>query len=314
MKGLTDQSGAQPADYLRQLYKSWSDRMIANPDYSIADLRSIFDEWHKPALEPMDVCYRSDSIGGVPVIWALPNGADPNSVALYYHGGGFAVGSADSHRKLAAHLAQRLGVTAAVVDYRRAPEAPFPAQIEDANAVHRALLEAGVHPGKLLSAGDSAGGNLAISSVLKLRQDGVPLPGAVITFSPWVDMEHLGATLDSNDATDVLVKRPILGAMSSMYLGDSTPPTDPLANPLKASFEAFPPLYINAGSHETLLDDSIRLAAIAQAAGVDVTFSVVDGMQHVFPCLAGRAPEADDELDRIARWYRQRTSTRDGSR
>ena len=292
------------SDFLRALYQSWSDRMAANPNLTIADLRSLFDEWHQPTSEAEGVSYRSDVLAGVEAIWALPQGADTKKVILYTHGGGFAVGSAASHRKLAGHLAKHLGVTAVAIDYRRAPEHPFPAQIEDATAVYKDLVARGFKPADITTSGDSAGGNLAISTVLKLRQDGLPLPGAVIAFSPWLDMEHVGKTLETNAATDALVSKAILEGMSGMFLGEKASRSDPLTNPLKADFKGFPRLYINAGSVETLLDNAQDLARIAQAAGVPVTLSVVEGMQHVFPCLAGRAPEADAELRRIAQWFK----------
>lgn len=292
------------ADFLRALYQTWSERMAANPEMTIADLRSLFDEWHQPTLEPEGVTYKSETVAGVEALWALPVGADTRKVILYTHGGGFAVGSAASHRKLAGHLAKHLGVTALVLDYRRAPEHPFPAQIEDATAVYRELLARGFKAHDITTSGDSAGGNLAIATVLKLRDDGVALPGAVIAFSPWLDMEHVGKTLQTNDATDALVKKPVLEAMSGMFLGEKGSRTNPLANPLKASYKGFPRLYLNAGSQETLLDNATDLAGIAKAAGVNVTLSVVDGMQHVFPFLAGRAVEADDELHRIAKWFK----------
>ena len=292
-----------PSDLLRALYQSWSDRMAANPNLTIADLRSLFDEWHHPTLEPEGVTYQSETLAGVEAIWALPTSADAKKVILYTHGGGFAVGSAASHRKLAGHLAKHLGVTAVVIDYRRAPEHPYPAQIQDSTAVYKELLARGFNAQDIVTSGDSAGGNLALSTVLKLRELGMALPGAVIVFSPWLDMEHVGKTLDTNAATDALVSKAILQAMSGMFLGETGSRTDPLVNPLKADYRGFPRLYINAGSAETLLDNAQDLAAIAKAAGVDVTLSVVDGMQHVFPFLAGRAPEADDELRRIARWF-----------
>jgi acetyl esterase/lipase len=292
------------ADFLRALYQGWSDRMVANPAMTIADLRGLFDEWHQPTLEPEGVTYKSDTVAGVEAIWALPVDADTRKVILYTHGGGFAVGSAASHRKLAGHLAKHLGVTAVVLDYRRAPEHPFPAQIEDATAVYRELLARGFKAQDITTSGDSAGGNLAISTVLKLRDDGEALPGAVIAFSPWLDMEHVGKTLQTNAATDALVSKAVLEAMSGMFLGEKGSRTNPLANPLKASYTGFPRLYINAGSLETLLDNASDLAGIAKAAGVDVTLSVVDGMQHVFPFLAGRAAEADDEMRRIAQWFK----------
>ncbi|OGB13547.1 MAG: esterase [Burkholderiales bacterium RIFCSPLOWO2_12_67_14] len=292
------------ADFLRALYQGWSDRMAANPAMTIADLRGLFDEWHQPTLEPEGVTYKSDTVAGVEAIWALPVDADTQKVILYTHGGGFAVGSAASHRKLAGHLAKHLGVTAVVLDYRRAPEHPFPAQIEDATAVYRELLARGFKAQDITTCGDSAGGNLAISTVLKLRDAGVALPGAVIAFSPWLDMEHVGKTLQINAATDALVSKAVLEAMSGMFLGEKGSRTNPLANPLKANYTGFPRLYINAGSLETLLDNATDLAEIAKAAGVNVTLSVVDGMQHVFPFLAGRAVEADDEMRRIAKWFK----------
>lgn len=292
------------AGFLRALYQTWSERMAANPALTIADLRGLFDEWQQPTREPEGVTYKSETVAGVEALWALPLDADPQKVILYTHGGGFAVGSAASHRKLAGHLAKHLGVTALVLDYRRAPEHPFPAQLEDATAVYRELLARDFKAHNITTSGDSAGGNLAIATVLKLRDDGVALPGAVIAFSPWLDMEHVGKTLQTNAATDALVSKAVLEAMSGMFLGEQGSRTNPLANPLKANYTGFPRLYLNAGSQETLLDNATDLAGIAKAAGVDVTLSVVDGMQHVFPFLAGRAVEADDELRRIAKWFK----------
>ncbi len=292
------------ADFLRALYQSWSDRMTANPNLTIADLRSLFDEWHQPTLEPEGVIYKSDVVAGVESTWALPVDADPTKVILYTHGGGFAVGSAASHRKFAGHLAKQLGVTAVVIDYRRAPEHPFPAQLEDATAVYRELLARGFKAHDIIASGDSAGGNLAIATVLKLRDAAIALPGAVIAFSPWLDMEHVGQTLERNRSTDALVSKAILEGMSGMFLGQTGSRINPLANPLKASYRGFPRLYVAAGSAETLLDNATDLARLAEADGVDVTLSVVEGMQHVFPMLAGRAREADDELGRIARWFK----------
>jgi monoterpene epsilon-lactone hydrolase len=243
---------SKEADALRVLYQSWTDQMVANPNLTVLNLRSMFDEWGQPALEPENVSYKSDHVGGVEAIWALPAGADTSRVIVYTHGGGFAVGSADSHRKMAGHLAKALGVTSVVLHYRRAPEHPFPAQIEDAVAAYKALLAQGFEPKNILTAGDSAGGNLAIASVLKCRDLGLPLPGAVIAYSPWLDMALRGATLQTNAATDALVSRGILEAMAGMFLGGQTDPLDKLANPLENDFTGFPPLYITCGGAETL--------------------------------------------------------------
>ncbi len=293
------------SDALRALYADWSDVIATTPGLTMRLFRSIFDEWHQATREPEDVTYREETVGGVPGIWALPTGADTSQVLLYTHGGGFAVGSASSHRKLAAHVAKALGVTSFVLDYRRAPEHPHPAQVEDGVAAFTALTERGIAPADITTIGDSAGGNLAVAIALALREQGKPLPGRVIVFSPWLDMENLGETLVTNAATDALVTVPLLEGMIAGVLAEGAiDPRTPLANPLYADFTGFPKLYVNAGSVESLADNATRLAEKAEAAGVDVTLSVAEGMQHVFPFLAGNAPEADNEIAAIAKWYR----------
>ncbi|WP_347784232.1 alpha/beta hydrolase [Pseudomonas kurunegalensis] len=205
---------------------------------------------------------------------------------------------------MAGHLARSLNVQALILHYRLAPEHPFPAQIEDVVSAYKALLEQGYKADNLITAGDSAGGNLAIASVLKLRDLNLPMPRAVIAHSPWLDMALRGATLESNKLTDALVRKPILEGMVSMLLGDKTDPLNPLANPLESDLKGFPPLYIAVGGDETLLSDSQALHAKAKCRGVKSVLSVVPGMQHVFLALSGRAPEAEEELRRIADWHR----------
>ena len=295
-------------DFLKSLYTNLSERMAANPNMSVPDLRALFLEWEAATLEPEDVCYASGRVGGIDGIWVYPANGDRKRVLLYTHGGGFVVGAATTHRKVAGHVAKALGITAFVADYRLAPEHPFPAQVEDAVAVFCGLLASGIKANDIATIGDSAGGNLAVATVLQLRQLGEQTPGCVIAFSPWTDMEMTGQTLETNAATDALVQKPVLEGMRAMFLGENTAANDPIASPLLSDYEDFPPLYINAGSVETLLDDSVRLHEKATAQGVDSTLSVVEGMQHVFPFLAGRDAAADDEINRIADWYRQRQS------
>jgi acetyl esterase/lipase len=294
---------SQATERLRDLYADWSTIIATTPDLTMRLFRSIFDEWHQPTREPEGVTYKEDVIGGVPGIWAFPAGADRTKVLLYTHGGGFAVGSASSHRKLAGHVAKAVGVVTFVLDYRRAPEHPHPAQVEDGVAAFKALVASGIHPQDITTIGDSAGGNLAVAIPLALKQQGEPLPGQVIAFSPWLDMENKGETLVTNDATDALITAPLLEGMIAGVLGDSVSPQDPLANPLYADFTGFPRLYITAGSVESLLDNATRLNALAEAAGVDVTLSIGEGQQHVYPFLAGNSEVADAELTRIAGWY-----------
>lgn len=289
---------------LRDLYLDWSE-IMATSDLNMRLFRSIFDEWHQPTVEPENVTYKEEIIGGVPGIWALPQGADSSKVLLYTHGGGFAVGSASSHRKLAGHIAKAAGMTAFVLDYRLAPENPHPAQVEDGVAAFKGLVERGIKPADITTIGDSAGGNLAISIPLSLREHGLPMPGHVVVFSPWLDMENSGATLVSNDATDALITVPLLeGMIAGRLSGASNDPKDPIANPLYADFTGFPPLYITAGSVESLVDNATRLNDLATKAGVDVTLHISEGQQHVYPMLAGRDDAVDAELKTIGAWLR----------
>jgi acetyl esterase/lipase len=294
----------RPSDLLGEIYAQWAAEMNAHPNMSIELLRIIFDDWQRATAEPEDVTYRHTCIGGVGGIQVTPLGSDTTRILLLTHGGGFALGSSASHRKLAGHLAKACGVPAFVPDFRLAPEHPHPAAIEDCLAVIDALLDQGYPIEAITPVGDSAGANLAISVVLRLKAEGRPLPAQVITMSPWLNMENNGATLESNDATDFLITREGLQANIDRYLGGTTDPTDPSVNPLYADLTGFPRLYICAGDIESLFDDAVRLNALAERHGVDVTFSIGKGQQHVYPFLAGREPRADEEVAAIARWYR----------
>jgi len=294
----------RPTDLLGEIYAQWATEMGNYPTMSTSLLRIIFDDWQRATAEPEDVTYRHTSIGGVPGILVRPLDADPKQIQILLHGGGFALGSSTSHRKLAGHIAKACGSLAFVADFRLAPEHPFPAQIEDGIAVYRGLLESGYGPGDITPIGDSAGANLAIAMTLQLMRAGGPVPSQVITISPWLNMENTGTTIETNNDTDFLIAREGLQANIDRYLGGVTSPTEPLANPLYADFTGFPRLYICAGDVESLFEDSVRLHERAEQAGVDVTFSIGEGMQHVYPFLAGRHPRADQEIAAIAHWYR----------
>ena len=278
-------------------------RVAANPEMDLDSLRLLLEDLQSLTSEPTEVTYEEVQAGGRPAIWARPTGGATDRVILYTHGGGFVTNSAASHRKLAGHLAKRAGVAALVIDYRRAPEHPFPAQIEDAIKAHQWLREQGFKPEHTAVAGDSAGGNLAITSVLKMRDLGMALPAAVIGFSPWLDMESTAATFESNAATDVFISRGMAQLMAGMYLGKASP-TDPLANPLHASLKGFPPVFVVAGDVEVLQDDARRFAEKAAASGVDAVVSYGAGQQHVYQYMAGRSQEADASLAAAAAWVR----------
>jgi acetyl esterase/lipase len=292
-----------PQDLLGEIYAQWAVEMAAHPDMSEQLLRIVFDDWQRATAEPTGVTYEHTEIGGVPGILVTPLEADASRMLLFMHGGGFALGSSASHRKLAGHLAKACGTHAFVADFRLAPEHPYPAAVEDGLAIIDALVERGLKVADITPTGDSAGGNLAISIVLKLIEAGRELPTSVITISPWLNMENTGATIETNDATDFLIAREGLQANIDRYLSGGADPTDPFVNPLYADLTGFPRLYINAGSVESLFDDSVQLHALAEKCGVDVTFTVGENQQHVFPFLAGRHPVADEEIARIAAWH-----------
>lgn len=294
------------SDYLRALYQSWSDRIAANPEMGMEAMRDIFEEWHLPTREPEGVSYAEVDIDGVPAVWCLPEGASADQVLLYSHGGGGVVGSMHTHRKLAGHLARAAGTRALVLDYRLAPENPCPAGVDDCVTAYRWLLAQGFEAPHIATAGDSAGANLAISAVLKLRDAGDALPGAIVALSPYLDMELSGAAMEENAETEALVSRPLMEAMVESYLCGLTSVTDPSANPLHADLTGLPPLYIAAGDAEMLRDDGTRFAALAEKAGVEVLLEVEPEMQHVFQFMAGRAPEADAAVARIGAWVRPR--------
>jgi acetyl esterase/lipase len=246
--------------------------------------------------------------GGAPALRVgRPDRADA-PVVLHLHGGGYVMGSADQSAPLARRLADSVGGWALVPDYRLAPEHPFPAQLEDGMTVYRWLLDQGIPAARIATAGDSAGGNLATTIALKAHADGIPAPGGVVAFSPWYDMEHKGKTLATNAATDELVQLPILRNMSAMFLGDQGSPADPLANPLHADLASLPPIYLTVSDHEALQDDSERLADKARNAGVDVTFRIEPGQQHVHTFMAGRSPEADAVIAEAGAWLRKTLS------
>ena len=293
----------QPTDLLGQIYAEWTEEFVANPEMSLQLMRWVFEDWQRATTEPEGVTYASTSIGGVPGVLVTPLDADPEQMLLLFHGGGFALGSSASHRKLAGHLAKACGATAFVLDFRLAPEHPFPAQIDDGLAVFRALVEQGFSPAQLTPVGDSAGASLAIATVLSLRDAGEELPARVVTISPWLDMENSGVTIETNDDTDFLIAREGLQGNIDRYLSGGTSPKDPLANPLYADLTGFPRLYIAASDAESLFHDAQRLDAQARAAGVDVTFDIGRGMQHVYPLQAGNLAEADHAVAAIAAWY-----------
>jgi monoterpene epsilon-lactone hydrolase len=291
------------AQAITDLYSGWLEMMGQNPEMSLEEMRDMFDHWGDITGEPGGVDYNEVDAGGVPTMWASPKDCAEDRVVLCLHGGGYSCGSMYTHRKVFGHIAKAVGAKALIVDYRRAPENPHPAQVEDAVTVYEWLLDQGYQPDHIATTGDSAGGALCTSVMVGIRDKGLPLPAAAMPMSPWYDPEGTGETMQTNAATDALVNEHILGAMAGMFLGDASP-KDPLANLLEADLGGLPPIYIQVGSHEALLDDSLRFEKLAAASGVDVKVDVYPEMQHVFQFMAGRAPEADDAINDMATWLK----------
>jgi acetyl esterase/lipase len=277
--------------------------MAANPGLDIVSRRAILDEMHELATEPADVTYQEISAAGQRALWVNPIGAAADRAILFLHGGGFIAGSINCHRKMAAHLAKATGCRALLPAYRLAPENPFPAQLDDAFGMYRWLLEQGFDPSHIATAGDSAGGNLAMSVCLRTRAADLPFPAAIVGISPWLDMEVNGWSLDTNAKRSAVGSRESYRQIVAMLL-EGHDPTDPFANPLYADLTGFPPIYLSAGSEEALLDNPERLAESAKKAHVDVTLKIAEGMQHVYEFMAGRAPEADEAIADMATWLR----------
>jgi monoterpene epsilon-lactone hydrolase len=268
--------------------------------------------WGDLTAEPRDVDYSATDAGGVPAMWVVPQGCVEDRVLLCMHGGGFVSGSISTHRKMFGQLARAAGVRALIFDYRLAPAHIHPVQVDEATTVYRWLLDQDVRADRVAFTGDSAGGGLAITAQLRARQHGLPLPAAAMPFSPWVDMEVTGHSYDTNQARDPFFHREVVRQLAATFLGASGDPRDPLANPLYADLSGLGPIYIQVGADETLLDDARRLHEHARRAGVEARLDVFPDMLHTFQMAAGRAPEADDAILRMADWVRPRLGLRDG--
>ncbi len=271
---------------------------------SRAEQRAAAEQVGDSTSEPNGVRFEDVDAGGVPAQWVSPDGAAPSRVLLYFHGGGYCFCSMHSHRKLVGHLAKAAGCRALNVAYRLAPEDPHPAAVTDALAAYRWLLDQGVESARIAVAGDSAGGGLAVALLLKARDEGIPLPAAGVLMSPWVDLAMTGDSLITRAEVDVRQEPIGTKWCADLFLGDRDP-RDPYASPLYGDLAGLPPLYIQAGDWDTLVDDSHRLADKARRSGVDVRLDVFPEMLHAHQIWAGNMPEADDAVARIGEYLRQ---------
>ena len=244
--------------------------------------------------------------GGVPVEWVIPAAADAIPIFLHLHGGGYVMGDPAGSRAFTTEFALRSGARVVSVDYRLAPDHPFPAAVEDALAVYRSLIEVGV-PARALVGGESAGGGLAIALLLAIRKAGLPLPACAVAMSPWTNLLCEGDTYVSQAARDPLLTRGILLEMAGTYLAGADP-RSPLASPGLADLTGLPPLLIQVGGAEVLLSDAERLAHRAREAGVAAKLEVWDDMIHVWHMFHAMLPQGAEAIDRVADFVLSRWS------
>ena len=271
-------------------------------DVDVPTLRAAFNETMKYVPVADDVVRKPTTVGGVGAIDVTIGDAVRSNVILYFHGGVYVIGSAAASVALASDLARRVDARVVSVDYRLAPEHPFPAAVNDARAAYEGLLQQGIGPGQVALAGESAGGGLAVALLVELRDAGVPLPSCVFMMSPYADLTLSGETLQTKHADDPILTPNGLRLRVLDYV-DVADPGDPLISPIFADLRGLPPFLIQVGSHEVLLSDALRLAARAATDDVEVTLEVTPGVPHVFQGLAAQLDEAGAALDRAASFF-----------
>ena len=272
----------------------------------VAVQRPLLEQMLTAQPLPADVRVTPGDLGGIPVVFTDIAGAEPGGTIFHIHGGGFALGSARSSAGLASSLARKTGMRAVSVDYRLAPEHPYPAALQDVTTAYRALLEqAGA--GHVVVSGESAGGNLAIELLIAGRKEGLTMPAAALLLSPMTDLTVTGSSYTGKADVDPAISARAIRTRAADYLA-GTDPADPLVSPVFADLTGLPPLLIQAGSHEVLLDDATRLAAKAAADDVAVILDITPGVPHVFQAFAAILDEGDAALNRVARFVQDHVS------
>jgi acetyl esterase/lipase len=274
-------------------------------ELDVENKRARLEALSKKVKPSNDLQYTAVIADSVSAEWVAPSGSFTDSVILYLHGGIYTRGSINSHRPLVANIANAAKARALIIDYRLAPEDPFPAAVEDAVIAYRWLLANNIAPNQIVVAGDSAGGGLTLSMLVALRDAGERLPAGAICLSPWTDLAITGESWSTKAKVELILDPEEVLKSAKLYLGNANPQT-PLASPLYADLKDFPPLLIHVGTDEILLSDSTRFAERAQAAGVDVNLEVWEGMFHVWHFAANALPEGRRAINRIAQFIDQK--------
>jgi epsilon-lactone hydrolase len=267
----------------------------------ISEQRRLLRELTSAQPLPADVTVTAATLGGVPTAEITIDGIEPRHVVLYFHGGVYVLGDAFQAAELASQVGRRTRAKVISVDYRLAPEHPYPAAADDALAAYQALLRNGTAPTGIIFAGESAGGGLAVATLVNARDHGLPLPAAAFVMSPYADLTLAGTTMQTKRAVDVLMSPEALQARVADYTAGQDAALG-LISPVFADLSGLPPLIIQAGTHEVLLDDAVRLARQAAAADVEVTLDITPGVPHVFQTFHPILDEAAAALDRAGQF------------
>lgn len=278
-------------------------RFRKNPDVQL--LRPIMDQMEPRMMKvPGDIRIEEPDLGGIPAERLSAPGTREDAAFLYIHGGGFVAGSPRTHRPLTWRLTKEIGVPVYAIDYRLAPEHPYPAGLDDCVAAYKALLERGISAKSILVGGDSAGGNLTLALTLRLKAEGLALPGGLICLSPATDMTGSGDSRHSNAEADSMFVPEMMDSLKPVYF-DGTDERDPLVSPLYGDLSGFPPTLFQVGEREMLRDDSTRMAAALKSAGVETVLEVWPKVWHVWQLNADMLPEAREAIAHIARFAKQ---------
>lgn len=280
-------------------------REVAPENPSIEDSRAGFDALSQMFPPPEGTITETAVIAGMRAEWVRGPGATDDATVLYLHGGGYAIGSLESHRGLIARLSAACGVRFCAVDYRLAPEHPHPAAVDDGVAAYRALLDQGIAAARLAIAGDSAGGGLTIATLVAARDAGLPMPAAAAVLSPWLDLEGTGESRTTRADVDPVIPNERLKELAEYYLAGQDARA-PLASPIYADLRGLPPVLVHVGDAEVLLSDSTTFAERAREAGVDVTLEVWPEMIHVWHLFGAMAPEGRDATAKVGAYLRER--------
>lgn len=282
----------------------------STPGLDLGIVRDIVETHHLASTELEGVTYAEVDAGGVPGLWCIPEGADPDRALLHFHFGGSVTASMHSDRKAAGHIAKAAGARSLVVDFRLAPEHPYPAQLDDAETAYRWLLAQGYQPRNIGSTGHSIGGTLAIMLALRLLANGEPTPGAIVSVSPWTDLTIGNATVDANADNDKMLSRNTLELFRGAWLQDPAWEfTDPRVSLVHADLSGLPPTIVHYGEHEILADDGAELGQRLTEFKVTSEVHPLPEGQHSFILSAGRVPETDRAIEQMGQWLRRHLGT-----